>query len=367
MRPLLPRAERLTKYLLRIDESRWYSNHGQLASDLERRLAQWLAVPDGSVAIASNGTAALMAAILAAAGRGTAGRQFALLPACTFVATAVAAELCGYTPYLLDVAADTLMMEPDRIAALPAIAQAGIVLPVAAFGRPVPIGPWLEFQSRTGIPVAIDGAASVDRLAECPTDFVGTIPVALSFHATKAFATGEGGGVVSTDAAIVRQAAAALDFGFPPGERGSVRAGFNGKMSEYHAAVGLAELDFLPEKFDRLRSVVAGYRARAAAWGLADRIVASPEIGLSYVLFRARDAAEAAVIEAALEADGIDTRLWYGLGLRHQPYFADADGETLRVTPGEIARMVGLPYAADLEAATIERIVARIAGVLAVA
>src|SRR5579859_5240387 len=56
-RPLLPRAERLLPYLQRIDETRLYANHGPLLLELERRLADALALPPGGIVCASSGTA----------------------------------------------------------------------------------------------------------------------------------------------------------------------------------------------------------------------------------------------------------------------------------------------------------------------
>src|SRR5438445_9304826 len=111
MRPLLPSAERLRPYLERIDASRIYSNFGPLVLELESRLAQRLSLPAGGVTSAANGTAALSAAILATAGRATVARPLALMPSFTFVATAVAAEQCGFRPYLLDIDPENLLLD----------------------------------------------------------------------------------------------------------------------------------------------------------------------------------------------------------------------------------------------------------------
>ena len=92
----------------------------------------------------------------------------------------------------------------------------------------------------------IDGAASFAGLAERPDRFLGAIPVAISFHATKAFATGEGGAVATSDVDLAQRSAQALNFGVSS-IRDCRMASTNGKMSEYHAAVGLAELDGWPE------------------------------------------------------------------------------------------------------------------------
>src|SRR5579862_9688398 len=91
LRPLLPSADDLLPYLRRIDETRIYTNWGPLTVELESRLCDRFGVPEPGVVSAASGTHALVGAILATAGRATPERPVALIPALTFVATAVAA------------------------------------------------------------------------------------------------------------------------------------------------------------------------------------------------------------------------------------------------------------------------------------
>lgn len=345
LRPLLPTAERLLPYLRRIDDSRIYTNWGPLSAELESRLCDVLRVPAGSVVSAGSGTAALVAAILAAAGRATDERRRAVVPAFTFVATAHAVEECGYDVFLADVDPATWSLDPQRLADSFDLADVGLVVPVAPFGRPVPQASWRAFREQTGIPVAIDAAASFE-LADAAS--FGDIPVALSFHATKSFSTGEGGCVVVTEQDVREDAMQALNFGFR-GAREATSAGVNGKLSEYHAAVGLAELDGWDEKHTALLRVAETYRRRLKAVGLEQRLVAAPEIASCYVLFRCRDEAESVRVADALGAAGIDHRRWYDRGLQHESYFREAPRERLDVTEELAAALLGLAVAVDLE------------------
>ena len=356
LRPRLPSAEGLLPYLRRIDASRIYSNWGPLSSELERRLSERMQLPAGGVTSASSGTAALVGAILATAGRATEKRPFALIPSFTFVATAVAVEQCGYRPFLADVDAESWMPDPGRLANHPTLDRIGLAVPVAPFGRPVPLSPWREFREATGIPIVIDGAASFDRIAEAPRHLLGDIPVALSFHATKFFATGEGGGIASTDTDLVLRATEALNFGFS--ETREVRcASINGKMSEYHAAVGLAELDGWSEKLLAMRAVAACYRRRATEAGISDRLVLTPDVGASYALFRCRDAVEARRVQDSLSRSRVGWRLWYGEGLHREEYFAGTPRERLEVTDSFAPCLLGIPLAPDLTDATVALVV----------
>jgi len=355
LRPKMPRANQIIPYLRRLDATRVYSNHGPLLRELEGRLTSHLRMPQGALACASSGTSAIVGAILAAAGRASANRPLAIIPAFTFVATAAAAEQCGYIPYLADIDAVSWMLDPERLIRHPELGRIGVVIPVAPFGRAVPQQSWVDFFQETRIPVVIDGAASFDSIADAPDEFLGPVPVAISFHATKGFGTGEGGGVVSTDIDFIARVVQALNFGFST-TRDSRMASINGKMSEYHAMVGLAELDQWREQRAKLHSVIDIYRRKMTEAELADRFIGSPDIGLSYALWRCRDTAEAELVENELTENHIGWRLWYGTGLQDQTYYAASAQDDLSVTKALAPCILGLPMAPDLSEESITRI-----------
>ncbi len=365
LRPLLPTANRLLPYLARIDETRTYSNWGPLVNELQERLCGALGQPPGSMVCASSGTAALVGAILATAGRATGERPLAVVPGLTFVGTALAVEECGYTLIVADVDATSWALDPDRLASELDLDRVGLIVPVAPFGRPVPQSPWQAFREETGIPVVIDGAASFDLTAPAPQPFLGEIPVTMSFHATKAFSSGEGGCIAcgSLEGAIA--AMRSLNFGFYD-TRDATSPSTNGKMSEYHAAVGLAELDGWPAKRDQLDGVVGQYTDAFAYLRIADRLACAPAVGLSYVLLQADDLAESSSVQRSLRALGIDSRLWYGRGIHGHTHFATVAREELDTTDDLAARLIGLPVAPDLSPADVARVAdATFAGVVA--
>ena len=361
LRPRLATAERLMPYLTRIDQTRIYSNWGPLVQELTGRLGDLFAQPQDRITTASPGTSAIAGAILGTAGRATGARPLAAIPAFTFVATANAVEQCGYRPYLVDVDPDTWMLDPDALAGHPQLDRVGVVVPVAAFGRPVAQARWRAFSERTGIPVVIDGAACSDRIAAAPDGYFGSIPVAMSFHATKGLSTGEGGCVVASDPQQMSDIQQALNFGFVV-SRNSGCSGLNGKMSEYHAAVGLAEIDGWPDKRRALEDVARGYRRALFELDLADRLFATPDVSVSYALFDCRAADAAVAIRRSLASRGIDSRRWYGEGLGEHEYLADAArAGDLAVTQALGCRLLGLPVAPDLTAGEIGRVATTLA------
>ena len=356
----LPKASALVRYLERLDDTRQYANRGDLACELERRLQGSLRLGDCHAVTTSTGTAAIQAAILAGAGRATVARPLAIVPGYTFVASAFAAQACGYHVVFADIDPDTLALSADWLLGHPSLDRAGVVVPVAPYGSRISQAEWAEFRAATGVPVVIDAAAAFEAIRRDPADLVGSIPVALSFQATKAFSTGEGGAVVWEDLDGLERVVQACNFGFLR-SREARAPGFNGKMSEYHAAVGLAGLDALAEREDARQFQVATYAAVARAAGLGGRLTLSPDISSVYALFRAASPAEAAEAGARLDLAGIEHRRWYGRGAHREPYFSPAQPhlpETERA--GEL--LIGVPSFAELTLDDMERIVGALCG-----
>jgi dTDP-4-amino-4,6-dideoxygalactose transaminase len=354
-RPQLPTADRILPYLRQIDANRHYTNHGPLASELESRLSDHFSLPLGGVACASSGTTALFCAIIAAAGLASESRPWALVPGLTFSATAAAVEQAGYRPYLVDVDPDTWILDPDRIADHPMLDRVGLIVPVAPFGRPVPVRPWEDFRSRTQVPVVIDAAASFQNIAEAPGAYLGGLPVCISFHATKSFGVGEGGCVAATDPDLIVKVMQALNFGFMD-RRESSSPGTNGKMSEYHAAVGLAELEGWSDKRQAFHTVAETYRHMLASRGHSGRFFGAPDIGCNYAIFSCRTADEVGAVHESLRRGSVDFRHWYGAGLQGQSYFARCRQDRLDVTEALASTLVGVPMAPDLAPSAVARV-----------
>ena len=127
-------------------------------------------------------------------------------------------------------------------------------------------------------------------------------------------------------------------------------------MSEYHGAVGLAELDEWNVKQEATASVLDLYRKCFNSLGLADRLVCGPEVASIYVLFQARTQGEANDVAQSLAQDGVSHRLWYGGGLQTHTYYAGCSFDPLPVTEKLAPRLLGLPFAVDLDERAVERI-----------
>ena len=355
LRPLLPPTDRLIPYLQRIDANRIYTNFGPLYYEFLDRLSDHLSCDSGSVACASSGTAAIASSILAVAGRPRAGRTVAIVPAFTFPGSALAAELCGYRVIFADVSAESWTLDPSVVRNIPHIDKVGVVIPVAPFGHPVDPRVWKRFQAETGIPIVIDAAACFEAIAREPGRYISDIPSVLSFHATKSFSTGEGGCVISRDPDLIDRVTQSLNFGFVENRETEV-SGFNGKMNEYNAAVGLAELDSWGEKQSALQGLGLMYQEACEARGIAHKLTTAPKVCSSYILFSADETQETKAIESNLDAAGISFRRWYGPALSRQKYFLHTANPHCPIADRLADTILGLPVAPDLDVETVSRI-----------
>lgn len=166
--------------------------------------------------------------------------------------------------------------------------------------------------------------------------------------------------MASSDTELVARVTRALNFGFYA-TRDSTSQSTNGKMNEYHAAVGLPELDGWSAKRDAFQAVAARYRRQLAGEGLADRFLAAPDIGANYALFVCRSGEEAVRLQQCLCLRCVDFRLWYGTGLHRQTYFSPLPRDDLGITDSLAPRVLGLPMATDLTEAQIARVVSALA------
>jgi len=341
-RPLLPRAEAITPYLRRIEDARFYSNHGPLVKELEARLCALYGADARCAVTAGSGAMALIGAILGHAGRG-AGRR-CLTPAFGFPASASAAQLCGYALHFADIDPAAWSLDPEALAARGDLDDVGLALVVAPYGSAIDLTAWRRFEETSGVPVVIDAAASFDTLA--PPD-CGFPPTCVSLHATKSVGVGEGGFALIEDAEHAEDCRAALNHGFQ-GTRQCERVSTNGKMSEYHAAVGHAALDELDDALADWDRAAAHYRRAADAAGLATPLRLSPRVARSYALAEFPDRSRREDARRRLAEQGVQTRRWYGPGLHFERAFADAARDPLDHTEALAGRLLGLPMARDL-------------------
>jgi perosamine synthetase len=247
--------------VLRVLDSN-FLNDGDVTGEFERQLAAMLGSRFG-VAVTS-GTAALFVS-LAAIGVGHGDEV--VVPDLTFVATANAVTLAGAAPVLVDVDPNTLGMSPDAF--LHAITpRTRAVVPVHVSGRAAAIDSFLEIADAHGILVIEDAAEALGSRHQGRS--LGTFGRAgcFSFSPNKTITTGQGGLVVSDDEALAVRLRELKDQGRPVRGTGGndvhASVGFNFKLTNLQAAIGLGQLARLKSRNDRLRNIYRAYRRALA-------------------------------------------------------------------------------------------------------
>lgn len=254
--PDMPSPQDLMPWLDRMHAARHYSNFGPLVDELEAEFARRFEVSFENLTTVANATLGLELVLQAL--DLPAGSRI-LLPAFTFVATATAILRAGHTPIIADVDSGNWMLTPDIAAEACARTQVDAVMPVATFGMPHDMQAWQQFEAQFGLPVVIDAAASYG--SQWLKGARGTL--VFSLHTTKSLPAAEGGLVVSTRDGLAERVRELSNFGINLNKRNSVpigalaSLGTNAKLSEYHAAIGLASLAVWESHAQQRRSLEA--------------------------------------------------------------------------------------------------------------
>jgi perosamine synthetase len=235
-----------------------YLNDGDVARQFERQFAEMVGAPY-AVAVTS-GTAAIFLG-LAACGVGPGDEV--LVPDMTFIATANAVRLTGATPVLVDVDRATLTMDP--VAAERAITKrTKAIVPVHVTGRAGTLTKILALAKSWKLAVIEDAAEAM--MSKHNGRCLGTHGKAgcFSFSPAKTFSTGQGGMVVTADADLHTRLRQLKDQGRAVTGTGGDDlhpvVGYNFKMTNLQAAVGLAQLPVVARRIERMRAIQKIYR-----------------------------------------------------------------------------------------------------------
>lgn len=237
-------------------------SQGEMVAALESAFAQWVHV-EHAVACC-NGTAALHLALL---GLGVRPGDEVIVPALTFVATANAVRYCGATPVFVDVEPQHWCIDPSQVAARITRKTRGII-PVHLYGHPADMRPLRDIADEYGLWLLEDAAeAHGARYAGQPVGSLGEAAT-FSFHGAKILTTGEGGMVTTNDghmAARMRYLRGqALDT---PGSYEHSAVGWNYRLTDLQAAVGLAQLERAEWHCTRRVEVASWYAAELPRLG----------------------------------------------------------------------------------------------------
>ena len=233
-RPNIGNREIFLRRVNRILDNHWLTNNGPMVQEFESRIAQYLGVKH-CVAMC-NGTIALEIAIRALGLEGE-----VIVPSWTFIATAHALYWQGITPVFADIDPATHNLDPEAVKRMITPRTTGVI-GVHLWGRAAPVNELQAIADEHGLKLMFDAAHAFGSTYKGQTIGCFGACEVLSFHATKAFNTMEGGAVVTNDDELAETMRLMRNFGFE-GYDNVIHPGTNGKMIEICAAMGLTNLD----------------------------------------------------------------------------------------------------------------------------
>ena len=322
--------------------------------ELEERFADFIGT---SHAVAtSSGTTALHLALLAA---GVGADDEVITVPFTFIASANSVLYAGARPVFVDVEEGSFNIDVEQVEAA-ITPRTRAILPVSLYGQPADLPQLAEIAERNGLALVEDAAQSHGAaIAGRPS---GTWGIGcFSFYPTKNMTTGEGGMVTTSDTDLAERVRLSREHGM------RVRyhhesIGYNFRMTDIHAAIGLAQLAKLPANNARRRAIAARYDVE-----LQGVLTPSVRAGVTHVYHqytirvnRRDEFAE------RLKERGVGTGVYYPIPVhRQKPYVALGYGEQRFPVAERLSlEVISIPVHPSL---TDDEVTAVIAGVNGVA
>lgn len=317
--PLLNGKEK--QLLQQCIDTGWISSDGPFISEFERRFAEYIGTDHG-IAVC-NGTAALETALFAA---GVGKADEVIMPAFTIISCALAAIRLGAVPVLVDAESDTWNMDVSQIEAK-ITAKTKAIMVVHIYGHPVDMDPVLAIAKKYNL-IVVEDAAEVHgaeyKGRKCGS--IGSIS-AWSFYANKIITTGEGGMVLTSDVKMAERARSYRNLCFRPEKRFyHTELGYNFRMTNMQAAIGLAQMDRIEEFVQIKRRLGEYYRqGLIKIKGIKvqeEKIWAKMVYWMYCIELDAALGIDADSVMRELQNRGIGTRPFF-LGLHEQPALHD--------------------------------------------
>ncbi len=343
------------KYVEDCMESGWISSAGKYVELFEKKFAEFC---NAKHAVACcNGTVALHLALLALGVR--AGDEV-IVPTLTFVATANSVVHCGAKPVFVDSEPQTWNLDPALVEAKITDRTKGIIA-VHLYGHPAKIGELREIARRHKLFLLEDAAEA--HGAKYLGQTVGALgdAAAFSFYANKIIATGEGGMVVTNDDATAEKARLLRGQGVDPNRRyWHTIVGYNYRMMNLPAAIGLAQLEKIDEQLAARARIAKLYSERlenVAGLKLHDEQVWARHVYWMFNVILDQDFWQSRdVVMEKMLAEGIETRPVFYAAHSLPPYRDLQPNESFPVAENLSRSGISLPTWTGLTEADIEKV-----------
>ncbi len=341
----LPPQEEYLHWLNKAWESHQLTNNGPIHKLLEETLRDRFEVPH--LRLVANGTLAIQLAIRALGVKGK-----VITTPYSYVATTSAILWEGCEPVYVDIKPDTLCIDPELIEAA-ITPDTTAILATHVYGIPCDVEAIDRIAKMHGLKVIYDAAHAFDVQYKGRSILQWGDASTLSFHATKLFHTVEGGAVVLHDEGVDHQLRLLRSFGHIGDEHFCL--GMNAKMSEVHAAMGIAILPHMKSVIQDRAGTIAYYRAM-----IKDLRVSMIEVDKdvkwnnAYFPLLLDDLGSRETLLKNMTMFGVNCRRYFTPSLNTLPYVR---ASSLKVSEEMAERVLCLPLYAGMDLIEKERVV----------
>jgi perosamine synthetase len=353
------------KYVTEAVAKGWISSSGSAVTEFEKKFAEHLGVRHAVTV--SSGTAALHLSLVAA---GIGAGDEVIVPTFTMIASAAAICYTGAMPVFVDAELDTWNLDVSAVAAKIS-PRTRAIMPVHIYGLSCDMDPLRELAKQHNLLLIEDAAEAIgSRYKGKPCGSIGDLGC-FSFFANKVITTGEGGMVTADDDALAAKLRYFKNLCFPmQGPRRYVHAdiGFNYRMPNTSAAIGLAQLERVDDYVARRRNNAALYderlRGRPGITTPAERPWAVNSFWMYSILIEDDFGLSRDEVMKELAARDIETRSFF-VPMHRQPalidYGCDVSGDYSR-SEHISARGLYLPSGSGLSREQLERVTSTLLG-----
>ena len=302
---------------------------GQLAQgakvqEFEERFAAYHGAKYG-VAV-NNGTTSLIASLMA---HGVGPGDEVIVPAFTFFATASSVLAVGARPVFADIEPDTFCLSPEAAEAV-ITGKTKAIMPVHLYGHLADMTRFAALCETHGLALIEDAAQA--HGAKTGDQYAGSWGTAsFSFYPTKNMTTSEGGMILTNDAEILRQLRMIRNQGMNTQYYHEV-VGYNYRMTNIAAAIGLAQLDRLPEWTETRINNAAYLSSHLTGVTPPPTRPDNRHVFHQYTV-RVPEGVDRDAVVKQLNDRGIGVRVYYPLPIHKQPVFQQMDGYADVVLP----------------------------------
>jgi dTDP-4-amino-4,6-dideoxygalactose transaminase len=328
---------------------------GARVRELEERFSAFVGAPHAVAT--SSGTTALHLALL---GYGVGAGDEVITVPFTFIASANSIIFTGARPVFVDVEEATFNIDPSQVEAA-VTPRTRAIMPVSLYGQPADMPALASIAERHGLALVEDaaqahGAAISDRMS-------GTWGAGcFSFYPTKNMTTGEGGMVTTADAELADRVRLMREHGMKVRYHHET-LGYNFRMTDIHASIGLAQLTKLAANNARRRAIAARYDAE-----LEGVITPTVRPGITHVYhqYTLRVARRDDFAERML-ARGVGTAIYYPIPVhRQKPFQALGYGDQhFPITERLTEQVLSIPVHPSLTDDEVSTVIAAVNGVAA--